>query len=111
MPKFRPILSVINTPEYNIAKFLIPILERLTHNDFTTKDSFSFAKEITTCDSSLYMASLDVESLFINILLKEIINNCVSDLSDKNLYNGELSSRDIFKLLETAVSESSFLFD
>ena len=111
LPKFRPILSVINTPEYNIAKFLIPILERLTHNDFTTKDSFSFAKEITTCDSSLYMASLDVESLFINILLKEIINNCVSDLSDKNLYNGKLSSRDIFKLLETAVSESSFLFD
>ena len=28
------------------------------------KDSFSFAKDITTYDSSLYMASLDVESLF-----------------------------------------------
>ena len=63
-PKFRPILSAINTPGYNLAKFLIPILEPLTHNEFTIKDSFSFAKDITTYDSSLYMARLDVESLF-----------------------------------------------
>ena len=32
LPKFRPILSAINTPGYNLAKFLIPILEALTHN-------------------------------------------------------------------------------
>ena len=61
MPKFRPILSAINTPGYNLAKFLIPILEPLTHNEFTVKDSFSFAKEITKYDSSLFMASLDVD--------------------------------------------------
>ena len=48
LPKFRRILSAINTPGYNIAKFLIPILEPLTHNDLAIKDSFSFAKEITT---------------------------------------------------------------
>ena len=53
LPKFRPILSTINTPGYNIAKFLIPILEPLAHNEFTIKDSFNFAKEITTYDSSL----------------------------------------------------------
>ena len=111
MPKFRPILSAINTPGYNLAKFLIPILEPLTHNEFTIKDSFSFAKDITTYDSSLYMASLDVESLFTNIPLNETINNCVSDLHNKNLYNGKLSKRDLFKLLETATSKSSFIFD
>ena len=111
MPKFRPILSAINTPGYNLAKFLIPILEPLTHNEFTIKDSFSFAKDITTYDSSLYMDSLDVESLFTNIPLNETINNCVSDLHNKNLYNGKLSKRDLFKLLETATSESSFIFD
>ena len=81
LPKFRPILSAINTPGYNLAKFLIPILEPLTHNEFTIKDSFSFAKEITTYDSSLYMAVLDVESLFINISFNETINNCVSHLT------------------------------
>ena len=111
MPKFRPILSAINTPGYNLAKFLKPILEPLTHNEFTVKDSFSFAKEITKYDSSLFMASLDVESLFINIPLKETINICVSDLHNKNLYNGKLNKSDLFKLLETATSESSFIFN
>ena len=90
---------------------MIPILEPLTHNEFTIKDSFSFAKEITTYDSSFYMASLDVESLFTNIRLNETINNCVSDLRNKNIYNGELSKSNLFKLLETAASESSFIFD
>ena len=33
MPRFRPIFSAINTPWYNLAKFLIPILD--THNEFT----------------------------------------------------------------------------
>ena len=85
-------------------------LEPLTHNELTIKDSFSFAKDITTYDSSLYMASLDVESLFTNIPLNETINNCVSDLHNKNLYNGKLSKRDLFKLLETATSNHlSFL--
>ena len=85
LPKFRPILSAINTPGYNLATFLIPMLEPLPHNEFTIKDSFSFAKEITRYDSSLYMASLDVESLFTNIPLNETINNCVSDLHNTNL--------------------------
>ena len=111
LPKFQPILSATNTPGYLLAKFLIPILELLTHNEFTIKDSFNFAKEITTYDSSLHMASLDVESLFTNIPLSETINNCVSDLHNKNLYNGTISKRDFFKLLETATSESSFILD
>ena len=57
------------------------------------------------------MASLDVESLFTNILLKETIYNSVNDLHNKNLYNGKLNKSDLLKLLETATSESSFIFD
>ena len=90
---------------------MIPILEPLAHNEFTVKDSFSFAKEITKYDSSLFMASLDVESLFTNIPFKETINNCVSDLHNKNLDNRKLNKSDLFKLLGTATSESSFIFD
>ena len=61
--------------------------------------------------SSLYMASLDVEVLFTNIPLNETINNCVCYLHNKNLYNGKVSKRDLFKLLETTTSKSSFIFD
>ena len=81
---------------------MITILEPLTHNEF--------AKEITTYGSSLYMASLDVEFLFTSIPLNETINNCVFDLHNKNLYNGKVSKRDLFKLLETTTSKSSFIF-
>ena len=42
MPKFRPILSTINTHGDSLAEFLITFLEPLTHNKFTVKDSFSF---------------------------------------------------------------------
>ena len=66
---------------------------------------------MTTYDSSLYMASLDVEFLFTIIPLNDTINNCVSDLPNKDLYNGKLSKTDLSKLLETATSESSFIFD
>ena len=55
--------------------------------------------------------SLDVKSLFTNIPLKETINNCLSDLHNKNLYNGKLRKSGLFKLFETATSESSFIFD
>ena len=111
MPKFRPILSTINTHGYSLAEFLITSLEPLTHNEFTVKDSFSFAKEITKYDTSIFMANLDVESRFTNIPLKETINNCISDLHNKNLYNGQLNKSYLFKPLEKATSESSFVFD
>ena len=89
---------------------MIPILEPLPHTEFTTEGSFSFAKEITTFDSSLHMANLDAESLFTNIPLNETINNCVNDLHNKNLCNRKLSKRDLLKVLETTTSESSFIF-
>ena len=100
MAKFRPILSAINICGYNLTKFLIPTLEPLTYNEFTVKDSFSFAKETTNYDSSLFMASLDVQSLFTNIPLKKTINSCVSDLHNKNLSK----KSDLFKFLETATN-------
>ena len=45
-PPFRPIMSAIKTPTYNLAKFLVPLLESITTNIYTVKNSFEFAKEI-----------------------------------------------------------------
>ena len=55
------------------------------------------------------MANLDDESLFTKIPLNKTINNCVSDLHNKNLYNEKLDRRDLFKPLEIAAGRS-FLF-
>ena len=42
----RPILSAIKAQSYNIAKHLAQILEPITTNKFTIKNSFEFAKEL-----------------------------------------------------------------
>ena len=38
-PPFQPILSALQTPSYNLAKILVPILNPLTKNESTVNDS------------------------------------------------------------------------
>ena len=45
---FRPFLSALQTPTYNLAKFLVPTLNHLTKNEYIVKDSFQFEEEIDT---------------------------------------------------------------
>ena len=47
-PPFRPILSALQTPTYHLAKLLVPILDTLTKNEYTVKDSFHFAEEFVS---------------------------------------------------------------
>ena len=108
MLKFRSILSAINTPGYKLAKYLILNLKPLTHNNYTIHDSFAVAKEVTSFDSSLLIASL--ESLFTNIPLEETINDCTEDLFSKQLYTGTLTKLSLKKLPITPPSESSFIY-
>ena len=79
-PKLRPILSAINTGTYKWAKFFVPLLKPLTSKNYTVKDSFDFAKDITQQSSKLFMVSLDVDSLFTNVPLDETIEICVNEL-------------------------------
>ena len=110
-PSFRPILSAIATPTYDLPKFLVPILKPLSENEYTVHDSFSFASEVSKFDSENFMAGLNVESLFTNISLEETIDNIINDLflaTDK-VHNFE---REELKLLLTfAAYESFFIFD
>ena len=84
IPPFRPILSAIGTPTYNLAKFLLKFLTPSTANEFTVIDSFHFAEEICQQDSNLHMASLHVDSLYTNIPLEETIDICVDNLYNDN---------------------------
>ena len=110
-PPFRPILSAIGTPTYKIAKFLVPVLNCLTVNEFTIKDSFAFAKEIVDQDSSLFMASLDVDSLFTNIPLDETINICIESIFNESDFVEGLNKSEFKELLSLATKESYFIFN
>ena len=111
VPPFRLILSDIGTPTYKLAKFFVPLLAPLTSNEYTIKDSFSFAEELLSFNSNLVMASFDVESLFTNIPLKETIDLCV-DILFYDRTNIDGITKDFFHdLLTICMSESLVLFD
>ena len=111
VPKLRPILSAIKTSTYNWAKFFVPILRPLTFNTFTIKDSFEFAKNITDQNAELYMASLDVDSLFTNVPLDETINICVNELFQTQTSYFNLNRKQIFEMLSLTTKESIISFD
>ena len=54
-PPSRPILSALQTPTYKLAKYVVLILEPLTKNKYTVKDSFNFATEIVEQDSGNFI--------------------------------------------------------
>ena len=57
------------------------------------------------------MASLDVESLSMNIPLEETVKNCANYLYSNNFYSGKLNRKDLYELLKLATTESFFIFD
>ena len=110
-PKFRPILSTIGTPTYKLAKFLVRILSPLTSNEFSVHGLFSFAAKVSSFCPDHFMASLDIESLFTNIPLNEVIDICIDDLfCDTNTIQN-LDRNDMRELLNLAAYESFFIFD
>ena len=111
IPSFRPILSAIGTPTYKLAKFCDQLLKPLTNNEYTIKDSFSFAKEVLEFDASLFMASFDIKSLFTNIPLTETLNLCVQNLYRNQTHVGNLTQSSFYSLLKITMFESFFIFD
>ena len=118
-PPFRPILSAIGTTTYKLAKFLVDLLNPVTLSEYCLKDSFSFSQEIRSQDSSLFMASLDVESLFTNIPLEESMTLCVykgyfiirRKCSQSKKKVGGLLKRHLERLLRLATLQSCFIFN
>ena len=46
IPEFRPIIDTTGTPYYEVGKFLAKLLNALTMNEFSLKDSFDATKRI-----------------------------------------------------------------
>ena len=110
-PPFRPIMSAIKTPKYKLAKFLLPLLEPITTNMYTIKNSFEFSKEIADQHPGLFTASLDVESLFTNIPLEETISVCCDSLFSNNDEVNNINRIDFEKLLSAALQNNFFNFE
>ena len=98
-----------NIVTIKLAKFPLPFLAFLP-NKYTVIDSFCFAKEICQKDPNLYMASLDVDSLFTNIPLDEIID-IVSTACKMATRNSLTSQSMIFIVCFTSPPKNHFMFN
>ena len=108
---FRPILSAIGIPTYKLSKFFVTLLTPLSLNEYSIKDSFSFAEDLLNYDSNLAMSSFDVESLFTEIPLQETIDLCVELLFNDKPNIERFHITDFNELLTVTMSESLLLFD
>ena len=111
IPSFCPIVSAIGTPTYNLAKCCDQLLKPLTSIDYSTKDSFSFVEEVLDFDTSCFMASFDIKSLFTSMPLRETLNLCLQNLCRNQAHVKDLTKSSFYKLLKITMFESIFIFD
>ena len=109
-PPSRPIMSAIKTPTYNLAKVIVPILELIATNMYTVKNTFEFAKETADQDPGLFMANLDVESLFTNIPLEETTSVCCDSLFRNDAKVNNVNKIDFKNFLRAALQNNFFNF-
>ena len=109
----RPIFASYNCTSYKLSKFIVPMLSKFTTNEFSVKNSASFANEIQqqTNSQNLVMVSFDIKDLCTSIPLNETITICLDLLFD-GVGSVHGFTRDLFsKMLELSVFSSVFLFD
>ena len=111
LPAFRPMLSSIQTYNYQLDKFLIKLSDGVISNDHSTKDTFSFGEELKTVSvTNKYIVSYDVTSLITNIPLGKIIYLTI-DLLFEAKPDLKISRKDLRKLFQFATIQTNFLFN
>ena len=101
-PKLRPIVSSIGTFNYKLARFLCDLLLPLVPNDYSCKDTFSFASQIKDANlSKKIFVSYDVTSLFTNISLQETIDIAINLIFNHNP-NLSITKEELKKLFRFA---------
>ena len=87
----RPILSMVNAPQHELAKWLASVLHPvlMKYNVHAVKDTFEFCSNLEACASDRnisgsFMCSFDVVSLYTNIPLQETLQICLDTLYREN---------------------------
>ena len=86
-------------------------LDPLTKNEYTFKDFIHFAEDFCEQEPSLSMGSLDVDSLFTNILLDETIDICINQLFENTDTVEGFTKLKLKQLLCLATKESYFILN
>ena len=106
----RPVVSMLDTVEYKLAKWLDTFIKLNIPNIYMLNSTNEFVEKISTFP--IYpgdrMASFDVNSLYTNIPLKETIVIITNFLYSKKSVSRPPFPKAIFKKLLTMVAEGMF---
>ena len=111
---FCPIVSFVNSPAYNISKFLSKTIKPLMTNRFSVKNSIHFIDRINDAviEEDDILVSFDVVSLFTSVLVDCAIK-CIFDLlvvDDSLPTRTQLNAHDIKTGLEICSNSTVFSF-
>ena len=108
----RPVVSMINTPEYKLAKFLDGLIKPHIPDRFLLHSTEHFIDSLKDVPYSKKdnMVSFDVISLFTNVPLPETIEIIVNYLYEKNK-NIMPIERKVFRKLMFIATQGIFMFD
>ena len=109
----RPVVSMIDTPEYGIAKWLDGFIKPNIPSKYMLDSTDQFVDIIK--DFPVYpndkLVSFDVKSLYTNIPLKETVGIVADYMYSDNAICTPPLSKTIFKKLLLLVTEGNFIFN
>ena len=99
LPKFRPIVDTTGTVHYHVGKYLRDLLNPLTSNEYTIKDSF---------DAYIFV-SFEVLSLFTNVSLQKPID--IKKGYVEKVINTTIKKNSMRKFIKETCKKTAFVFD
>ena len=88
----RPIVSNVNTPTYQLAKYLAKLLSLLCQSDYTVNSTKQFTEQIKhdKIPEGYQMMSFDVKSLFTSMPLNKTIKVTLERIYDRKEINTDI---------------------
>ena len=109
----RPILTAYNTAVYKLSKFLVPMIDGFTRNEFSLKNSYDFYSALQNFQHSgnVFLVSFDVCSLYTNVPVNEVIDIlCSKIFSNCTNFHG-FGQTEFLKLLRLIFDNTLFFFN
>ena len=113
----RPVLSAVNTPEYELAKWMEKKLKLFLNDKYSVESSSQFVSELckTRPNPSDVYVSFDIKSLYTNVPLNEVIvvifDTVYQETASSKLFIKSNITRRVFKNILKTCSESIFLYN
>ena len=117
VPSFRPIIDTIGSTYYSIGKYITKLLNPLTQNKYSPKDTFDAAERIKTIPKEFIrneeytLILLDAVSLFTNVPLWKTVNIILGCVYNQKLIKTTFSKNVLKKLIVDTCQKTAFTFN